>query len=295
MKILLIGKNGQVGWELNRSLLHLGQITALDRSAADLSQPEDLRKTLTDIRPDVIVNAAAYTAVDKAEKETELAMTINGVAPGVLAEEAKRYNALLVHFSTDYVFDGTKDNAYAESDAPSPVNVYGRSKLAGEQAIQTSGCDYLIFRTSWVYASRGRNFLLTILKLARERDSISIVGDQFGTPTWAKLIAGTTSHCIGLALMRRQLNQFNSGLFHLASAGSTTWHGFAEAIIDIAIDSLALQSKIGKISAIPTVEYPTPAKRPKNSQLTSRNLENEFNVVMPDWKTCLRLCIEEMK
>lgn len=295
MKILLTGKNGQVGWELNRSLLHLGQIVALDSYQVDLSQLEDLRKILNDIGPDVIVNAAAYTAVDKAEEEASLAMTINGIAPGILAQEAKRLNALLVHYSTDYVFDGAKQDPYTESDVPNPVNAYGRSKLAGEQAIQKSGCDYRVFQTSWVYASRGNNFLLTILRLAQERDRISIVGDQFGSPTWAKLIAGTTSHCIGQALAQRQSGKFSSGLFHLTSTGSTTWHGFAEAIIDIAADRLALNSIVGKISAIPTTEYPTPAKRPKNSQLASRKLEGEFDVVMPEWRECLELCIEEKK
>lgn len=294
MKILLIGKNGQVGWELNRSLLHLGNIVALERSAADLSQPDDLRKTLNAVSPDVIVNAGAYTAVDNAEEEESLAMTINGVAPGVLAEEAKRHDALLVHFSTDYVFDGTKDGPYTESDTPNPVNVYGRSKLAGELAIQDSGCDHLIFRTSWVYASRGKNFLLTMLRLAMERDSLSIVGDQFGSPTWAKLVSGTSSYCIGQALSERQTGNFSSGLFHLTSAGVTTWHGFAEAIINIAADRAGLKPAVKEINAIPSADYPTPAKRPKNSQLSLTGLESNFNVVMPDWNTCLELCIEEM-
>jgi len=295
MKILLIGKNGQIGWELNRSLLHLGHIVALDRSALDLSQTEDLRNKINEIRPDVIVNAAAYTAVDEAEEDESLAMTINGTAPGILAEESKRHNALLIHFSTDYVFDGTKEGAYTEEDEPAPVNAYGRSKLAGEQAIQMSGCDYLIFRTSWVYASRGNNFLLTILKLVQERDSISVVGDQFGSPTWAKLIAGATCHCVFMSLAQRQSGQFNSGLFHLTSSGSTTWHGFAEAIVNTAADSFELLTTVGNIVSIPTTEFPTPARRPRNSKLTSSSLEGSFGIVMPGWEECLQLCIEELK
>ena len=295
MKILLIGKNGQLGWELNRSLLHLGHIIALDRSALDLSQTEDLRNKINEIRPDVIVNAAAYTAVDRAEEDESLAMAINGTAPGILAEESKRHNALLIHFSTDYVFDGAKEGAYTEDDEPAPVNAYGRSKLAGEQAIQLSGCDYLIFRTSWVYASRGNNFLLTILKLVQERDSISVVGDQFGSPTWAKLIAGATCHCVFMSSAQRQSGQFNSGLFHLTSSGSTTWHGFAEAIVDTAADSFELLTTVGNIVSIPTTEFPTPAMRPKNSILSSSSLEGRFGIVMPDWKECLQLCIEELK
>ena len=295
MKILLTGKDGQVGWELNRSLLHLGHIFALDRHQADLSKPDEVRKKLNEIRPDVIVNAAAYTAVDKAEAEDSVAMTINGIAPGVLAEEARKLNALFVHYSTDYVFDGEKEDAYTESDVPSPVNVYGRTKLAGEQFIQESGSDYLIFRTSWVYAARGKNFLLTMMRLAQERESISIVRDQFGSPVWARLIAETTAHCISQALPQRRSGNFDSQLFHLASAGSTSWHGFADAIMRIASERLALKSRVRKINAIPTSEYPTPARRPKNSRLASRKLESSFDVVMPHWRECLELCIEGMK
>ncbi|MCA1767140.1 MAG: dTDP-4-dehydrorhamnose reductase, partial [Idiomarina sp.] len=196
MKILLFGKNGQVGWELNRSLQPLGEVIALDRDEADFSRPESLREIVRKIKPDVIVNAVAYTAVDKAEAEEALAATINSIAPGVLAEEALSINALLIHYSTDYVFDGTKQGPYVETDVPKPINAYGRTKLAGEQVIQSSGCDYFIFRTSWVYASRGHNFLLTILRLAKERDELNIVADQIGSPTSARLIAETTLLCL---------------------------------------------------------------------------------------------------
>ena len=226
MKILLFGKNGQVGWELNRSLQPLGEVVALSREEADFSNPESLRKIVSEISPDVIVNAVAYTAVDKAEEEEELAAIINGVAPGILAEEALKINALLIHYSTDYVFDGAKDSPYIETDKPNPINAYGRTKLAGEVVIQSSDCDYLIFRTSWVYASRGHNFLLTMLKLASEREELSIVADQMGAPTTAKLIADTTALSIRQAMGEKQSGNFSSDLYHLATSGSTSWHGF---------------------------------------------------------------------
>lgn len=295
MKILLTGRNGQVGWELNRTLLPLGTIVALDRHGADLSRPETLREQLDAVGPDVIVNAAAYTAVDKAEEESDLAMTINGVAPGILAEEAKKRGALLVHLSTDYVFDGSKDGLYTESDVPNPLNIYGHSKLAGERAIQDAGCDYLIFRTSWVYASRGKNFLLTMLRIAQEKNSITIVGDQFGAPTWARFIAETVSHCIGRAEAGRRSEGFVSGVYHLTSSGYTSWHGFAESIIDLAADRLSLKSLVSNISAIPTSEYRTAAKRPANSRMSTEKLEAEFDLEMPEWDQCLGLCIEDMK
>ena len=294
MKILLTGKNGQVGWELNRSLLPLGQVIALDRQAADFSQPESLRNLIRETKPDVIVNAAAYTAVDRAEDEEELAIAVNAKSPGVLAEEAKRLDALLVHYSTDYVFDGAIQGAYVEQDAPSPLNVYGRSKLTGEQAIQASGCDYLIFRTSWVYAARGKNFLLTVFNLAKEREKLSIVGDQFGSPTWAGLIAGATSHCVRQAYVERKNRDFESGLFHLASSGYTTWHGFAEGIVKCAREQFDGQAWIKKIDSIPTSDYPTLAKRPKNSRLNSQLLEKRFRLHMPNWEYSLSLCMEDL-
>ena len=295
MIILLFGKNGQVGWELNRSLQPLGEVVALGREEADFSNPESLRDIVQNINPDVIVNAAAYTAVDKAEDEEDLATVINGVAPGVLAEEALKLKALLVHYSTDYVFDGTKNDPYEETDEPSPINVYGRTKLAGELAIQSSGCEYLIFRTSWVYASRGHNFLLTILKLAKERDELSIVADQIGSPTSARLISETTILCLQQAVKEKQAGAFWSDLYHLTTSTSTSWHGFSEEIVNIASRALDSQLKVKSIKAIPTSGYPTPAKRPMNSQLSLNKLETVFAIEMPDWRKTLELCIEEKK
>ncbi len=294
MKILLFGKNGQVGWELNRSLQPLGEVIALGRDDADFSNPESLRQILQDISPDVIVNAVAYTAVDKAEEEEGLAAKVNSIAPGVLAEEAKKLNALLVHYSTDYVFDGAKEEPYIETDNAKPINAYGRTKLAGEQAIQSSGCDYLIFRTSWVYASRGHNFLLTMLKLAQERVELSIVNDQIGSPTSARLIADTTVLCVQQAIKENLVGIFSSDLYHLTTSGHTSWHGFTKEIVKLASNSLDLPLTIKELKAIPTSNYPTPAKRPMNSRLTLTKLESNFTVELPDWKNTLSLCIENL-
>ena len=295
MKILLFGKNGQVGWELNRSLQPLGEIVALGRDEADFSNPEDLRKHVKEIKPDVIVNAVAYTAVDKAEEEEDLATVINGVAPSVLAEEALKNKLLLVHYSTDYVFDGTKSTPYVEADKPDPINVYGRTKLAGEVAIQSSGCDYLIFRTSWVYASRGDNFLLTILKLAKQGEMLNVVADQIGSPTSARLIAETTTLCLHQAIKEKQTGSFSSDLYHLTTSGFTSWHGFANEIVGIANKVLDIRLKIKDIKEIPTTDYPTPANRPMNSQLSLLKLERVFNVKMPNWHQALSLCLEGIK
>ena len=294
MKILLFGKNGQVGWELNRSLLPLGEIVALGRDEADFSKPESLRKIMREIQPNVIVNAAAYTAVDKAESEEDLATTINGDAPGVLAEESLRAKALLIHYSTDYVFDGTKSDPYTEDDVPNPINAYGRSKLAGELAIQSSGSDYLIFRTSWVYASRGHNFLLTMLKLAKEREVLSIVSDQTGSPTSARLISDTTALCLKQAISKRHSSLFASGIYHLTTSGSTSWYGFCDEIINVAAASLEGQLKVKNINAITTKNYPTPANRPMNSRLLLSKLESAYQITMPDWKNAIELCVEEL-
>ena len=257
MKILLIGSNGQVGWELARTLLPLGEVVALNREQADLTDLETLRQTVQTIRPNVIVNAAAYTAVDKAETERDLAFLINAQAVEVLAQEAKNLNALLLHYSTDYVFDGMKDAPYVENDATNPLNVYGESKLAGELAIQASGVDYLICRTTWVFAARGNNFVKSILRLAAERDKLNIVADQIGAPTWARLIAETTAHILRQAQLERGANTFESGIFNLTSAGETSWHGFAEKIVELAEINCVT-------NPIPTSDYPTPAKRPAN-------------------------------
>lgn len=295
MKILLFGKNGQVGWELNRSLQSLGDVVALGRDGADFSNPESLRNVVRKINPDIIVNAVAYTAVDKAELEEELATKINGEAPSVLAEETKKINALLIHYSTDYVFDGTKKGSYVEADQPNPINVYGRTKLSGEQAIQSSGCDHLIFRTSWVYASRGNNFLLTILKLAKEREELTIVADQIGSPTSARLIADVTTLCVHQARKEMLSGIFSSDLYHLTTSGYTSWHGFAEEIVNITNNAINMHLKVKNIKAIPTVNYPTPANRPMNSQLSLNKLERRFNVVMPGWKKVLSLCLEDLR
>lgn len=295
MKILLFGKNGQVGWELNRSLLPLGEIIALERKDADFLDPESLRKIIQQIKPDIIVNAVAYTAVDKAEEEERLALLINAESPKVLSQEALKINALLVHYSTDYIFDGTKDSPYIETDKPNPVNVYGRTKLAGEQAIMSSDCDFLILRTSWVYASRGHNFLLTILKLAREREELKVVSDQIGSPTSARLIAETTSLCICHSMKEIMAKNFSSGLYHLVASGYTSWYEFAKEILNKAEEDLELTLKLKDLKAIPTSEYPTLAKRPMTSKLMVNVLQDKFGVVMPHWRTSLGLCVEELR
>lgn len=294
MKILLFGKHGQLGWELNRSLQPFGEIVALDLGEVDFSEPESLRQIVQDIKPDVICNAVAYTAVDKAESEETLAMKINGEAPGVLAEEAMKLGALLVHYSTDYVFDGSKHSPYVETDIPNPVNAYGRTKLASELAVQSSGCDYLIFRTSWVYASRANNFLLTMLKLAQEREALSIVDDQIGSPTSARLIADTTIFCVQQAVREKRAGAFVSDLYHLTNAGHTSWYGFTEEIVKLASSQLDMPLSLKELKAIPTSDYPTPAVRPMNSQLALTKLESCFSIKMPDWKKSLSLCMDEI-
>jgi len=294
MKILLFGKNGQVGWELNRSLQPLGEVIALGREEADFSNPESLRKNVRDIQPDIVVNAVAYTAVDKAEEEEKLAATINEIAPGVLAEEALKIKALLVHYSTDYVFDGTKEEPYVETDKTNPINAYGRTKLAGEETIQSSGCEYLIFRTSWVYASRGHNFLLTILKLAKERDELSIVADQIGSPTSARLISEVALLSLRQSIKERSLGKFSSDLYHLTATSYTSWHGFAKEIVRAADQKLNLPLKIKDIKAVTTTEYPTPAKRQISSRLCLTKLEKTFDIAIPDWTQSLNLCINEI-
>jgi dTDP-4-dehydrorhamnose reductase len=294
MRILLTGATGQVGWELARTLLPLGEVVAVNRSQADLANLTELRAVIQQHKPDVIINPAAYTAVDKAETETALAHSINAEAPGILAEEAKKMGALLVHYSTDYVFDGTKDVPYAEEDTTNPSNIYGQSKLAGEQAIQSVAGDYLILRTSWVYASRGSNFLKTILRLAAEREELKIVADQIGTPTWARLIAETTAHIVKQTMLERQSSSFNSAVYHLTSSGQTSWHGFAQKIVDIVREQGKLELKNRAIYPIPTTDYPLPAKRPGNSRLSTSRLEQQFGLSLPAWDNALRLCMQEL-
>lgn len=293
MRILLTGRTGQVGWELARSLLPLGEVIALGRAQADLVDPEALRPVVREIRPDVIVNAAAYTAVDRAEEEEDLATRINGEAPAVLAKEAKRCGALLIHYSTDYVFDGRKAGPYSEDDDPNPINAYGRSKLAGERAVQAVGGEYLILRTSWVYAARGHNFLRTILRLAREREELKVVADQVGAPTWARFIAEASAHVLRQAQAERSAAAFDSGLFHLTSSGHTSWHGFAAAIVEAAGQRLPEGAvKARRIEPITTEQYPTPARRPMDSCLATGRLAERFGSVMPAWERALELCME---
>ncbi|KNH09934.1 dTDP-4-dehydrorhamnose reductase [Candidatus Burkholderia brachyanthoides] len=283
--ILLTGVNGQVGFELARSLQGLGRVVAVDRSRFDLDDLDQVRSVVREVKPALIVNPAAYTAVDKAESEVDAAMRANGEAPGVFAEEAKRLGAVLVHYSTDYVFDGTKDGAYVEDDAVNPQNVYGKSKLAGEQAIVTSGCDHLIFRTSWVYGTRGKNFLLTMLRLGAEREELSVVADQIGAPTWAVTIAALTANVVAQAENQDWWAQ-KSGVYHLTAGGSTSWHGFAQAIFD-----MSQTEKRPVVKPIPASAYPTPAARPLNSRMSAAKLRETFGVAAPHWRDALLLCL----
>ncbi len=294
MKILLLGANGQVGWELKRVLFPLGEILCPERLQLDLSDLQQVDAYLASIDVDVIINAAAYTAVDKAESEQEKADCINHLVPKLLAEKAKHSKALLIHYSTDYVFDGSKSGYYREDDATAPLGVYGSTKLAGEQAIQNTECDYLIFRTSWVYAARGSNFLLTIRRLAREREEMGIVADQIGAPTWARVIAQSSAYCLYQSMQDRKDGSFVSDLYHLTCAGSTSWHGFANAIVKQLHDSGDELLKLRKINPIPTTDYPTPAARPENSKLDLSHLQKKFELVMPDWDKALKLCMQEL-
>ena len=296
MKILLTGKNGQVGWELQRTLAPLGEVVAVDRQALDLAKPDAIRALIREIKPDLIVNPAAYTAVDKAESEPELAMAVNGIAPGIMAEEAKKLGAAMVHYSTDYVFDGTKTSPYTEIDLPNPGNVYGKTKLAGEQAIQAAGIPHLILRTSWVYGSRGRNFLLTILRLAQERDELKIVDDQIGAPTSSRMIAEVTgqilAQCFSPSAHHPSPITPYSGLYHLTAAGQTSWHGFAAAILE---SRARLTGTPGpRLSPIPTSAYPLPASRPLYSVMANEKLQRVFGVSAPAWPNGLGLCMDEM-
>jgi dTDP-4-dehydrorhamnose reductase len=294
MKILLTGATGQVGWELARTLLPVGEIIAVDRSNADFTDLNSLRAVIKSHKPDIIVNPAAYTAVDKAETEKDRAFLINAEAAGVLSEEANKVGAILVHYSTDYVFDGTKSSPYTEDDPTNPLNVYGASKLAGEQAIQSIAEEYLILRTSWVYASRGNNFLKTILRLTAEREELRIVADQFGAPTWARLIAEITAHIIRQATLEKRKSNFNSGIYHLTSSGYTSWHGFAEKIVDIVREQGNSALKIKTILPIPATDFPLPAQRPANSRLSSKKLEQQYGLNLPSWDSALRLCMQEL-
>jgi dTDP-4-dehydrorhamnose reductase len=291
VKILITGANGQVGRALQGALAPLGEIVALDRSELDLAHPDALRERVRAIAPDAIVNAAAYTAVDRAESEPELARAVNAIAPGVLAEEAQRLDAVLVHYSTDYVFDGTKADPYVESDPTNPLNTYGRTKLEGERAIGASGCRHLTLRTSWVYGTRGSNFLLTMLRLASEgRPSLRIVDDQIGAPTWCQEIATATA---ALLARRDVAAPGAAGLYHLTARGATSWFGFAQAIF--ASPELArLGLTPPALEAIPSSAYPTPARRPANSRLDCGRLARNAGIELAPWDEALRRCMAEL-
>ena len=285
MRVLLLGKNGQVGWELQRSLAPLGQLIALSSQSldycGDLNDLQGLAQTVRDVAPDVIVNAAAYVAVDKAEAEPQLARQTNALALQVLAQEAARLGALLVHYSTDYVFPGDGHTPWQEDDPAAPLNVYGSSKYEGEQAIRSSGCAHLIFRTSWVYAARGNNFAKTMLKLAQERDTLNVIDDQFGAPTGAELLADVTAHAIRAV----QLDPLLGGLYHLAATGETTWCQYARFVLEQAeAAGVPLRVRAGQVAAVGSEAYSTPAKRPKNSRLNTQKLQKAFALNLPDWQ-----------
>ncbi|OYY93802.1 MAG: dTDP-4-dehydrorhamnose reductase [Hydrogenophilales bacterium 28-61-23] len=289
-KILLTGSRGQVGWELARSLSTLGEVIALDSERLNLSDADAIRRAVAEIKPRIIVNPAAHTAVDKAESEPDLAHAINATAPGILAEEAEKIGALLVHYSTDYVFDGSGNAARREDEATGPLNVYGATKLAGELAIQANCRRHLIFRTSWVYGARGANFLLTMRRLMRERPELKIVADQIGAPTWCRGLADATAQVLAqVESPSRGADKPEAwGVYHMTHAGETSWHGFAQAILD-----LDAPETPARLLPIPSSDYPTPAQRPLNSRLNNDKLERVFGVRLPDWRVALRLCMDK--
>jgi dTDP-4-dehydrorhamnose reductase len=301
MRILVTGVLGQVGHELLRTLAPLGEIVGVDLAEMDLTSPDAIRRTMRSVAPALVVNPAAYTAVDRAESEPELAMQVNGVAPGVIADEAKRLGARLVHFSTDYVFDGTKAGAYLEDDTPAPASVYGRTKLTGEQAVAASGCRYLILRTSWVYGLRGGNFLRTMFRLAGERDELRVIDDQHGAPTTSLALAEAcaliTTRWLAESPTGAAQAALLDGTYHTTCAGSTTWCGFARAIVD-RLDPIAhalgepVPARRPTVTAIGTADYPTPARRPANSVLDNSKLANTFGVALPHWEAALDALLE---
>lgn len=296
MKVLLLGKNGQVGWELQRSLAVLGELVALDLDSpppltADFARPGTLAATVRAVAPDLIVNAAAHTAVDKAESEPALAQAINAEAPAVLAAEAARTGAWLVHYSTDYVFDGSGTEPWHEDSPTGPLSVYGRTKLEGEQAIRASGCRHLILRTSWVYGARGGNFARTMLKLAQERDRLRVIDDQFGAPTGADLLADLTAHLV------RSLRDdpAHGGTYHAVAAGQTSWHGYARHVVEFArAAGVPITVAPDAIEAVPTSDFPTPARRPHNSRLATERLRRTFGLTLPDWRSGVERMLVEV-
>ena len=300
MKILLTGKNGQVGFELQRALAPLGEIIPVDQVDCNLADESAIRRLVREVRPDVIVNPAAYTAVDKAESEPDLAQAINGTAPGIFGEEAAQIDALVVHYSTDYVFDGHKDGCYTEADTPNPQSVYGQTKLAGEQALAASGARHLIFRTSWVFGAHGANFAKTMLRLAAERQGLKVVADQFGAPTSAALIADVTAQVIGQYMQAcrpasTDFPQFPFGLYHLVASGRTNWHEYAQAVV-MAAQAVGKPLRMGPddVQAITSAEYPLPAPRPANSCLDTKRLRETFGLCLPDWRQGLQHVLTQL-
>lgn len=294
-RILLTGANGQLGWALRRTLSSLGDVVAQDSGALNLADVATLRTRIRDIAPNMIVNAAAYTAVDKAESDAERAHAVNAVAPGAMAEEAAKLGALLVHYSTDYVFNGEGERPWQETDTCDPLNVYGATKLAGERAIEATGCRHLIFRTSWVYGGRGTNFLLTMQRLMRERTELKIVADQVGAPTWCRDLAATSAQILSqiVSPMCQPVAAEPWGVYHLCNAGETSWHGFAAKIQ--ALDAVYGMPATTRLLPIPGSDYPTPARRPLNSRLDCSKLERTFGLRMQDWDSALALCMDEMQ
>ncbi|MGI4720200.1 MAG: dTDP-4-dehydrorhamnose reductase [Janthinobacterium lividum] len=294
-KILLLGKDGQVGWELQRALAPLGELAALGRAEADFGDPESLRARVRALRPDLIVNAAAYTAVDKAESDTAMAHLVNAVAPGVLGEEARACGAWLVHYSTDYVFDGSKDGAWVETDATNPLSAYGRSKCEGELRIRAAGARHLILRTSWVFAGRGGNFARTMLRLAKERDTLDVVADQFGAPTGAELLADATALALYRIAGRGADGDALSGTYHLAASGATSWHGYARHVVEQALlHGAELKAGPDGVRPIPASAYPAPAARPANSRLDCRKFQDSFDLHLPDWRHHVNRLVAEL-
>ena len=303
LRILVTGATGQVGWQLQRTLAPLGEVVARTRSQLDLSNPDATAKYVRELAPNIVVNAAAYTAVDKAESEHDLAQAVNAVTPGRIAEELARTGGLLVHYSTDYVFDGSKAGPYVEDDPTGPLNVYGETKLLGEQEIAASGCPYIILRTSWVYDTRGKNFLRTVLRLAHEREELRMVDDQHGAPTWARAIAEATAQIVARSSEHPDQSGWgHNGLFHLTAGGTTTWAGFAEQILSEYESLAAWPADTGEFGSplmaervipITSDQYKTPARRPRNSVLSNEKLLSVFDLKLPDWQVLLRLALED--
>jgi len=303
LRLLITGANGQLGWHLRRSLAPLGSVLAIDVQEVDLTDLNAVSHTVREYAPDVVANAAAYTAVDKAESEPDLAYAINAAAPARIADECARSGALLIHYSTDYVYDGSKTGPYVEDDAPAPLSAYGRTKLEGDKVIMASGCAYLILRTTWVYDIRGKNFLRTVLRLAREKEELRMVGDQYGAPTWARGLAEATTIILAKLLeCRGSTGTWKSGLFHLTAGGKTSWAGFAQAILEDYEALLSWPAETGefggplrakRVVEITSEQYQTPARRPRNSVLSNAKVQAGFGVALPDWRSQLRLALQD--